>query len=756
MNFKSFNPVKLLALTLSALFFTSCAASNYIKQGDEAWADGDWDKSVKLYIKALDREPDNVKLRIALGKAVIAASDYHMKKGEEFFANDEFNVAILEFDKALEYYSGNSRAIKGKQLVLKEIERQKALYKEKTSIENAKKNVAGDDISSEKEIEFKKKPYTLQFNRTELSQIFRVLSKLSGVDFVFDAGFKSRRVKVDMVDVTFMDALKKLMIQSDLFYKIIDGKTLLIAPDVPAKRKKYEELVMKTFFLSNADPKEIAKAIQKHADLKHYTIDTNLNAITVKGSPGRVKLAERLVKTLDKALGEVLINLEIIEVNKKKIQEYGIELSSYNLTQTYSPTGVVPEKGPVIRMNQIGKTDLSDYILNIPSVNYKLMQEDSLSKVKAKPQVRSVDRKEVVLKLGDRVPIPTTSFVPQYSSGVNQQPITSFSHEDIGITVKLTPTIHHEGWVTLKLEFELSFITSPGSATIPPTIGSRKVTSTIRLRDNETTIMAGLLRETERNSMKGFPLVSSIPILKSIFSGNKDEVEQTDIVITLTPRILRYTEIEEDDLVAYWAGTMSRPGLKDKPPVMELKKKDKSSEEGDTSAEPEKIVEKGTKIDKESKKPEPEASEPEKKKDSEKPAESMAVDAGFDSGDMEIPEGEFVESKFNISCSSDVRLLRFNYKYDSSVVEIQNIKASDSLTDKGIRLFRNWDNDKGVLSLNVRFSKAVTLNNESIMSVLFKGKAKGNTRINCERMLIYNDRLLEKKGKGNSTGVAVK
>ena len=754
MNSRYFSIIKRTAAVAVFVFLiSSCGVSNYIKQGDDAWAEGDWDKSVKLYIKALDREPDNVKLRIALGKAVIAASNYHMKKGEEFFANDEFNIAIIEFDKSLEYYSGNSRAAKGKQLVLKEIERRKALYKEQTSIESAKKNAEQNSLKPEDEIDFKKKPYTLQFNRTELSQIFRVLSKLSGVDFVFDAGFKSKRVKVDMVDVTFMDALNKLLIQSDLFYKIIDEKTLLIAPDIPAKRKKYEELVMKTFFLSNAEPKEIVKAIQKHTGLTKSTIDANLNAITVKGTPGRVDLAEKLVKTLDKALGEVIINLEIIEVNKKKIKEYGIELSSYTLTQTYSPTGLVPEKGPVIRMNQIGKTDLSDYILNIPSVNYKLLQEDSLSKVKAKPQVRSVDRQEVQLKLGDRVPIPTTSFVPQYSSGVNQQPITSFSHEDIGITVKLTPTIHHEGWVTLKLEFELSFITSPGSATIPPTIGSRKVTSTIRLRDNETTIMAGLLRETERNSMKGFPLVSSIPVLKSIFSGNKDEVEQTDIVITITPRILRYTEINEEDLAGYWAGTESRPGLKSKPPVMELKRKRVQKRDKQSTSEKKKQAG-GSVAEKITDKDAPKEEEPDESNQKEK-GDSIAVKAELLCDNPEVKAGEFTDSKLSVSCGSDVRLMRLNYKFDPSVVEIQNVKASETISEKGLKIFRTWDNDKGLLSVNVRFSKANSLEGEELMAVLIKGKKSGNAVLKAERMLIYNDRLIEKKFKGKDLNIRV-
>ncbi|MCP5052214.1 MAG: type II and III secretion system protein, partial [bacterium] len=153
---------------------------------------------------------------------------------------------------------------------------------------------------------------------------------------------------------------------------------------------------------------------------------------------------------------------------------------------------------------------------------------------------------------------------------VNQQPITSFQLQDIGINIEITPQIHHDGLVTLEMKFELTFITNPGTERLPPTIGNRSVKTVIKLRDNETSILAGLLRDNERKAMRGLPFISRVPVLKEIFSGNKDEIEQTDIILTLTPRIIRFPEINEEDLSTYWVGTADRPGLKEPPSALKM------------------------------------------------------------------------------------------------------------------------------------------------------------------------------------------
>jgi general secretion pathway protein D len=229
----------------------------------------------------------------------------------------------------------------------------------------------------------------------------------------------------------------------------------------------------------------------------------------------------------------------------------------------------------------IPHTDTSDYLLTLPYVNYKLLKFDSQSRIKAKPQLRVVDQEEVKVRLGDKVPIPTTSFVPYNTGGPAQQPITSYQLQDIGININITPRLHHDGLITLEMKFELTFITSPGDGRVPPTIGNRSVETIIKLRDNETSILAGLLRDTERKSIRGFPFVSGVPLLKDIFSGNKNELDQTDIILTLTPRIIRFPDIDEEDLEFIWAGTAQRPELKKPAPELRLKEDEKAEKKSD-------------------------------------------------------------------------------------------------------------------------------------------------------------------------------
>jgi general secretion pathway protein D len=190
------------------------------------------------------------------------------------------------------------------------------------------------------------------------------------------------------------------------------------------------------------------------------------------------------------------------------------------------------------------------------------LESDSDSKVIARPQVRGEDGEKIVIKLGDKVPFPRTSFVPFATGGVEQQPITSYDLQDVGIEITITPYVHHNAEVGLELDFKLTFITSPGTTTLPPTIGNRSVKTRIRLRDGETGIMAGLLRDAERRSKKGFPGLIRLPVLGEIFSSNRRQVTQTDIILRVTPYIIRMPDIREEDLSPIESGTEDNVRLK--------------------------------------------------------------------------------------------------------------------------------------------------------------------------------------------------
>ncbi|MCP4216474.1 MAG: hypothetical protein GY765_17620 [bacterium] len=559
----------LMALAIAAIFFTACTKKVEVKLGREAVQKKEWDKAVDFYIKAIGKDPTNIKNRLALSNALLSASNEHLKLGIYLVSKKKYNPALRQYEKALEFNPDNNEARNKKFDTLRTLRQIAREQRRKTEIEKLKKSAQKKGLK-EPTLQTNRKPFSLKFINSDIKQIFKVMQKISGVNFIYDDSFKPKKIGINLQDVYFQDALQKITLQSKSFYKIIDSRTVMIIPDTPAKRKQFEELVMRTFYLSNAKPEELIKVVRSLTGIKSVGINKDLNALTVKAEPARVRLVEKIIRAHDKPKGELYIDIEIIEVNKSRLKDYGIELSSYQVGQAYSPVGSDSETGGGIRLNMVGHTDTSDYLLSIPTINYKLLKYDTKSQIKARPQLRVVDLEEVKVRLGDKVPIPTTSFVPYNTGGPAQQPITSYQLQDIGINITIKPRLHHDGLVTLAMEFELTFITVPGANGVPPTIGNRTVTSVIKLRDNETSILAGLLRDTERNSIRGFPFLSKVPVLKELFSANKKEMDQSDIILTVTPRIIRFPDIEAEDLEFTWAGTLLRPGLKSPTPELEL------------------------------------------------------------------------------------------------------------------------------------------------------------------------------------------
>jgi general secretion pathway protein D len=664
---------------------TSCTWRKDFKLGREASRKKDWDRAVAYLLKALGEKPDNVEYRISLANALISASNHHLLKGKQYREEGQFKIALAAFEKALEYNPENNEARRAKHRLLKkirELEKQQRQKKESRQLTGK----AGSTGSTTPGIDYKKKPYSIKFIKADLKQVFTVLEKTSGVYFIFDEAFKSKHIGINLENVDFMEALEKIMLQTNLFYKVIDAKTLMIIPDTPAKRREYEELVMKTVFLSSGDPEGIEKIVRSLTGMKTIAVYKELNAITFKGLPEEVKMAEKIVRIHDKPKGELFVDIEIIEVNRSRAQEYGIELSQYQLTETYLPeTGTdTASSTSTIRLHRVGHTDSSDYLLTLPSIHYKLLRADRDSRIKARPQLRVLNGRKAEVHLGDKVPIPTTSFVPYNVQGPAQQPITSYQLQDIGINIELTPTLHHDGLITLELKFELTFITSPGTERLPPTLGNRSVSTLIKLRDNETGMLAGLLRDTERKTLSGFPLLSSVPVLKEIFSGNRNEIEQTDIILTLTPRIIRFPEIEAEDQELYWVGTQERPGLKPPPFTLKLEPEEEPGEEP--------------------------IKEEQKKQNPTQPKLTLV----FPAEGRDMKKDIEAEVPLTLSGDGEIRAIALEMDFDPGLIRVLDVLKGEALNQPGVNclLLRNIDNQTGKLQINISLEQPVKITAE--------------------------------------------
>src|SRR6185436_11255248 len=351
------------------------------------------------------------------------------------------------------------------------------------------------------------------------------------------------------------------------FFKIWDENTILIADDNQQKHKEFDDLVIQTFYLSNADVKDVQVLLRTLLDARQLAQNDRLNAITIRDTPDRVQVAAKIIEANDKAKSELIVDIELLEINRTLLQNLGIDLfgpgggNGKSLNLTYGGGTSVPLNNLDL-LKQAGS-----YLLGpIPGVVVNFLKTDADAQVIAKPQLRVSEGEKATVRIGDRIPIPTTTFNAA-STGVGTVgvPITSFTYQNVGINIDLEPRVHHNREITLKGKVEISSLAgqvSAGGGLTQPIIGTREIETTIRLRDNETNILAGLIREEERKSLSGVAGLSDIPVLKRLFGSTETTIQQTDIVLMMTPHIIRIPDLSEEDMAPLWVGTDSNVELR--------------------------------------------------------------------------------------------------------------------------------------------------------------------------------------------------
>ena len=276
---------------------------------------------------------------------------------------------------------------------------------------------------------------------------------------------------------------------------------------------------------------------------------TATNAITIRDTPERINAAGKIISALDKARPEVIIDVELLEVNRTHLSEVGLQVASPTASGT--PTGINGQADvnrPGFNLRNLTSLTQADVLLtNLPALYYRLLKSDGATRILANPQLRTTEGIPAQARFGERVPVPVTTFAPIAAGGVQTQPITSFNYEPIGVNIDITPRMHHDDAVSLALKIELSSISGTGFGGLP-TFGSRSISTVIRLKDGETNMLAGLIRDEERKSVATIPLLGDIPVLGRLFSYNHNETTETDIILTLTPRIVRVLNLSAEDL----------------------------------------------------------------------------------------------------------------------------------------------------------------------------------------------------------------
>lgn len=571
---------KLVALLVVVALVAGCAAGRAFRRGESAARLGDWDAAVQQYRRAVQEDPDNAVYRIALERAMLTASLAHLDRARVFEARGQLEDALREYRRASEYDPPN-RQIASRVLELeRRLRDQIEAAQPRTSIqqmrEAARQTAAPPPLFALNEI-----IPALRYTNASVRTILDAIAQSTGINIQYERDFQDRTYSVTLENVTLEEALQQILTANQLFYKVVNQRTILIIPDTAPKRQQYEDQVIQTFHISHADPFELAQVLNTILRLPGGTAPPSVlpvkgtNTIVVRASAGVMAIIEKVIQTSDKPRAEIVFDVQILEVNRQRTKEFGIDLGSYAINAVFSPevdprgsAGIV---SPPFNANTISRgISTADFYLAVPSAVVRFLESDSDTRVIAKPQLRGAEGTTLRLNLGEDIPVPSTAFTPLAQGGANFNPLTSFTYRPVGLNVEMTPRVSFDGEVSLDLIVENSTL-GPGITIAGqelPTFGTRRVTTRLRLREGEATLLAGLLSEEERRAVTGLPGLIRIPFISQLFASNTSRIVQTDIVMLLTPRIVRTHELTPADVAPIYIGTQTNLVLGGTPPLL--------------------------------------------------------------------------------------------------------------------------------------------------------------------------------------------
>ena len=564
-----------VVVALAAVVAAGCATGRSFARGETAGQAGDWEAAVGFYRQALQDDPDRPDYKIALERAMLMASSQYTDKARQFEATGQPEEALRAYTKAMEFEPSNrtmaAKAAELERMLRDRIEAATPRPEIDKLRQQARRSV--EPVLSPTNPE----PLIVNLINTSLREILSFIGNYSGINVTFDRDFQDRAITLKLEGVSLEQALQQIMISNQLFYKVMNERTIIVAADSTQKRTQYEDQVIRTFFISNADATEMQTLLTGMLRVAGMAIQPQIvpnktaNTITIRATAAVVAVTERIIEANDKPRAEVSVNVQILEVSRERAKRYGLDLVSYSAALNFAPEAVPGTDAKPFNLNTISRgVSTNDFYLSVPSAVVRFLESDSQTKVLAKPNLRGTEGQKLSLNLGEDVPVPSTTFTPLAAGGASANPLTSYGYRTIGIIVDMTPRVTYDGDIILEISIENSARgqdTNIAGQNLP-SFFSRKVQTKLRLRDGESNLLAGLLREDERNSLTGFPGIMRLPIVKQLFSNNDKTIKQTDIVMLLTPRIVRTHELKASDLSPIYIGTQSNMTLGGPPAVI--------------------------------------------------------------------------------------------------------------------------------------------------------------------------------------------
>jgi general secretion pathway protein D len=556
----------LLAFSLPA---SADQASAAYKRGTHAEANNQYEQAYDAYAEAHTLKPKDANYYAAYLRLRFYVAVDDVRAGQQLRDAGKLQEALAKFNQAAEIDETNfyakEEARRTEEMIRKQARREQPIPEVKSPLAKLAEGAAGP-------VELAAISNTLiNVRLSETSNlVYKTIGKLAGINVLFDSDYKPQKMTIELNDVTLREALDMVALQSKTFWIATSTNTILVAADTPNKRKELQGTVMKAFYMRNASTpaelQEAASTLKGILDINRVQLVPAQSAIILRGTPDQMVFAEKLLTDIDKPKSEVVIDVVVLQVSRSRMITLGavppttvsVQLTSPSTSSTTTVTTGsgntatgTSSSGGGFNLNNLRYLNGTNFAVTIPPYSFTALAGDSNTKVLQKPELWAIDNQKATLKIGDRIPIATGSFgasggTQGYGALVN----TQFQYIDVGVNIDITPHIHNDHEVTLKMTLEISSVT--GTQNIgginQPTIGQRRVELESRLRDGEVNLVGGILEDTESQSLSGYPGLLKVPILKYFFAQDAKQRQENEIVFAIMPHIIRSQELTDENL----------------------------------------------------------------------------------------------------------------------------------------------------------------------------------------------------------------
>jgi general secretion pathway protein D len=556
MKFSKIVFASVLVLLMSLAANADQAGAAY-KRGVHAEASNKYDEAFEAYSQAHQLKPKDAKYFTAFTRLRFYAAMEHLRQGHLLQDAGKLPESVVEFQRAAEIdptnFVAKGEARRSEELIRKQARRAEAV-KPPSALDKQAEAAAGP-------VELEPISNTLINLRISesSSMVYKTIGKLAGINVLFDQDYKPQKISIELNDVTLREALNTLALQTKTFWEPTSSNTIMVAADTAAKRKEIQDTVMKTFYLKNisnsSELQEAANTLKGILDLTRMQVIPNQNAIILRGTPDQMVLAQKLLSDIDKPKPEVVIDIAVLQVSRDRIKTLGVNpptsASIVMVPSASSGGGSGSGGGNTFTLNSLQNINATNFQVSIPGASMSFLMSDSNTKLIQNPEIRALDNEKATLKIGDRVPVATGSFgAAAGGGGVSALVNTQFQYLDVGVNIDITPHIHSDHEVTLKMTLEVSSVS--GTQNIggisQPVIGQRRIEHETRLEDGEVNLVGGILEDTETQSLSGYPWLAKMPILKYLFGQEDKERQENEIVFAITPHIVRSQDVTDENL----------------------------------------------------------------------------------------------------------------------------------------------------------------------------------------------------------------